>query len=351
MLRDSGSENGAGAAVGLGERVAVGAGAAPELGRSCGSGPRRSRPGRPRTVHERGGGLADAAVLAPVLAPAVLTMYTVSSVASSLPSAEPTLREPLKPSGLTIGTTRLRLCRTMPRRARVAGLVAVDQLVGPLHRVLARRPLARVVDAHVQERRLAVVERDVLGDLDARAPRGPSRSCSGSVNSRTKPGFCGGERLQLGLVVGQLCGSSCGRSGASVATTGARRLCARPAAATRSSTSTRQLKPAARSVASSVGAVEHDAERGRCRRARSGRGRARPGGPCPRAWACCTRDELGRVRPAPPRRPPPAARARPTARRRRCRCAGRPARSASRARASSPCAISCPSGEAPPATS
>ena len=54
-----------------------------------------------------------------------------------------------------------------PVRSRVALPVAEDQLVGPLHRVLGRRPLARVVGAHLQEHRLAVAGAGARGDLDA----------------------------------------------------------------------------------------------------------------------------------------------------------------------------------------
>ena len=49
----------------------------------------------------------------------------------------------------------------------VAAAVAEDQLVGPLHRVLGRRPLARVVRAHLEEDGLAVAGVRVRGDLDA----------------------------------------------------------------------------------------------------------------------------------------------------------------------------------------
>ena len=51
--------------------------------------------------------------------------------------------------------------------ALVALLHPVDQLIGPLERVLAGRPLAGVMDAELHEDRLAVVVRlDVPGDLD-----------------------------------------------------------------------------------------------------------------------------------------------------------------------------------------
>ena len=60
----------------------------------------------------------------------------------------------------------LRELRDDVDRARLALLVAVDQLERPLHRELAGRPLAGVVDAHVEEGGLAVGDVDVLGDLD-----------------------------------------------------------------------------------------------------------------------------------------------------------------------------------------
>ena len=54
-----------------------------------------------------------------------------------------------------------------PPGLRVAAAVAEDELVRPLHRVLGRRPLARVVRAHLEEDRLAVARVRVGGDLDA----------------------------------------------------------------------------------------------------------------------------------------------------------------------------------------
>jgi hypothetical protein len=47
------------------------------------------------------------------------------------------------------------------------GAVAAQEVVRELDRVLARRPLAGVVDAHLQEDRLAVLGARRLGDLDA----------------------------------------------------------------------------------------------------------------------------------------------------------------------------------------
>ena len=54
-----------------------------------------------------------------------------------------------------------------PADTSVVGLVAVDQLVGPLDGVLGRRPLAGVVGAHLQKHRLAVAALCVGGDLDS----------------------------------------------------------------------------------------------------------------------------------------------------------------------------------------
>ena len=52
------------------------------------------------------------------------------------------------------------------RRARARAVVR-DQVVGELDRVLRRRPLTGVVDAQLEEDRLAVLRRRVLRDLDA----------------------------------------------------------------------------------------------------------------------------------------------------------------------------------------
>ena len=83
------------------------------------------------------------------------------------PYSSPASRLALKPSGLTIGTTIVRGPRHEVARARVAVPVAVHQLVRPLHGVLARGPLARVVHAELEERRPAVAGVHVRRDLDA----------------------------------------------------------------------------------------------------------------------------------------------------------------------------------------
>ena len=87
----------------------------------------------------------------------------MSAVSSPLPPrpspppwSSPASREALKPSGLTIGTTIVRVVCDQLAHAGVAVAVALDQLERPLERVLARRPLARVVDAELQEDGLAV---------------------------------------------------------------------------------------------------------------------------------------------------------------------------------------------------
>ena len=108
----------------------------------------------------------------------------------------------LKPSGLTMGSTIVRVAVHEAGRARV-GAVAAQEVVGELHGVLGRGPLARVVDAHVQEDRLAVVDRRrVRGDLDGvhvaaqdGLVREHERPDQGRVPQR--------ELLELELVVGQ----------------------------------------------------------------------------------------------------------------------------------------------------
>ena len=162
----------------------------PGRGRSRSSG-RRTRPGRPRSRRSCGWGRrrrwrgrAPAAGTMPASASVdrrqflrrysfgCVRMLIVSSSAlpprpSPPPCSSPASREALKPSGLTIGTTIVRVRAHQPLRPRVAAAVAEDQLVGPLDRVLGRRPLARVVSAHLQEHRLAVAGAGVRGDLDA----------------------------------------------------------------------------------------------------------------------------------------------------------------------------------------
>ena len=85
------------------------------------------------------------------------------------------------------------------RDLRVAA-VAAHQLERPLHRVLARGPLARVVDAQLEEDRLAVGLLHVAGDLDAVHLAALERR----VVERDRADQLGrrrGQRLHLGLVV------------------------------------------------------------------------------------------------------------------------------------------------------
>ncbi len=91
-----------------------------------------------------------------------------------------------------------------PGDPRVAGVVAVDELVGPLHRVLARGPLAGVVDAHLQEHRLAVADRvHVGGDLDP-LDRAPLVGLVGERDRAHQVGIRGREVLHLLVVVGEV---------------------------------------------------------------------------------------------------------------------------------------------------
>jgi hypothetical protein len=85
------------------------------------------------------------------------------------------------------------------RDLRVAA-VAADQLERPLHRVLARRPLARVMDAHLQEDRLAVGLPHVARDLDAVHLAALERRVV-ERHRLDQLGRGGRQRLHLGLVV------------------------------------------------------------------------------------------------------------------------------------------------------
>ena len=89
-----------------------------------------------------------------------------------------------------------------PGDPRVAGAQTGDEVDRPLHRQLSRRPLARVVHAHDQERRTPVAGSDVLGDLDA------LDGAAGERGVRQREGAHGArvgrrELLEVGLVVGE----------------------------------------------------------------------------------------------------------------------------------------------------
>ena len=159
-----------------------------------------------------------AAVLAPVLAPGRGSAHQVGRVVDGLVAALVG-----RAGGAARGLEAVRVddrhddVAAVPHDvggARVTGLEAVDQLVGPLHRVLARGPLARMVDAHVQERRLAVVCIDVGRDLDAHhvlaEPR-LIRQREQADETRVRVG----QILQLGVVVGQraIRGAAAGETG------------------------------------------------------------------------------------------------------------------------------------------
>ena len=182
---------------------------------------------------------------------------TVSSRPPSWPAIAPAVREASKPSGVDDRHDDVARLRDDVRRARVAALVAVDQLERPLHRELAGRPLAGVVDAHVEERRLAVVAVDVLGDLDAEHVLA-AVGLLGQREQLHEVRVLGREVLELGVVVGQRAVGRRGRSGSAEARR--RRRGRRRAARSRGrrrpgrpgrSTSTRQRRPALRSAASS----------------------------------------------------------------------------------------------------
>ena len=125
----------------------------------------------------RAGPVREPAVLAPVLVGVrgchELGFADLPSPARSVawpppfPYSSPASRRALKPSGLTIGTTIVRVFDHEVEHAGVTAAVAVVQLERPLHRVLARRPFARVVHAHLEEDGPAVAGVHVLRDLDA----------------------------------------------------------------------------------------------------------------------------------------------------------------------------------------
>ena len=179
---------------------------------------------------------------------------TVSSRPPPWPAISPALREASKPSALTIGTTMLRELLDDVRRARVALLVAVDQLERPLHRELAGRPLAGVVDAHVEEGGLAVVEVDVLGDLDAEHVLA-AVGLLGHREELHEVRVLGREVLELGVVVGQRAVAARGRSAAP------RRARAGVAAA-----APRSLVRAARVLRDEVGDLDGPAQAGLAQR-------------------------------------------------------------------------------------
>ena len=94
----------------------------------------------------------------------------------------------------------MRVSRSSLVVALVAGLGAVEDLVGPLDRVLARGPLAGVVHAHLQEGRLAVADAGVAGDLDP----GDGAALVGLLGQGEEPDLVRvlvGERLELLVVV------------------------------------------------------------------------------------------------------------------------------------------------------
>ena len=198
----------AGAAVGLRQRVGVGARAAPQAAVvAVGVDAVLDQAGRRRAV-AGGRVVGQAAVLAPVLAAGRRAGDEVGGVVDALVAPAALAGElPGGAGGLeAVGVDDRHddVARVLHdrRRARVALLVAVDQLERPLHRELAGRPLAGVVDAHVEERRLAVVAVDVLGDLDAEhvlAAVGLLRQREELHEARV----LGREVLELGVVVGQ----------------------------------------------------------------------------------------------------------------------------------------------------
>ena len=159
-----------------------------------------------------------------------------------------------KPSTLTTGTMIVRLLATMLRRAGVTAVVG-QQVVGELHRVLDRGPLAGVVGAHHEEDRLAVVDvRRVGRDLDA-AHRATLDARVGEGDLPHELRVVLGQLVELGVDLVERAVARCCRSAART-----RRRLPRTAwsaaralrmVAPRSASSTRQVKPAARSFAAS----------------------------------------------------------------------------------------------------
>ena len=194
------------------------------------------------------------------------------------PYSSPASRLALKPSGFTTGTTIVRVFGHEVANAGVTAAVAENQLVGPLHRVLARGPLARVVHAELEEDGAAVAGVRVRRDLDAldrtalvglvvqrdRARRGPgARAPDASCPRCSRTGA----------------GSWSGRSG--TRSWRWRRRTARPrrgparAWTAMSGTSTRVGEVVVHELLRVGGAVEHRLDEARGRRARSGRARGR----------------------------------------------------------------------------
>ena len=172
MLRDSGSENGAGAAVGVlvGQRAR--ARAAPEpavvavrVGAQLAE---REQPADPA----RGVLAVDHAAVAPLVGEAGVgeDRRRVAGVAAGLLAERPGIDRGLAGQVEAVRVDDRHDDRPGPILqavdARVLGVVE-RQVVRELQGALARRPLASVVDAHDREHRLAVGRVDVLGDLDA----------------------------------------------------------------------------------------------------------------------------------------------------------------------------------------
>ena len=161
---DSGSEYGAAPAVALGCRIAVLDPGRPSRRRSCGSGRRRSV----RAVQGIAVGRARRpAVLAPVggggRAPGAAVAF-----GSSSSGLVPKRARGDEPVGVHDRDDDHADVWRAVRDPRVARVVALDEVARELHRELARRPLAGVVEAEVEEDGAAVVGAvHVCGDLDA----------------------------------------------------------------------------------------------------------------------------------------------------------------------------------------
>ena len=116
----------------------------------------------------------------------------------------PSLMDFSNPSGFTTGISDGAGPLDQTLDAGVAGREALDQVVGELHRVLARRPLPGVVQAHEHERRALVGGGvggvDAGGDLDA-VDRLALDALVGQLEQLHEAGVVGGERLHLGVVV------------------------------------------------------------------------------------------------------------------------------------------------------
>ena len=221
----------------------------PRCRRSCGSG--RSRAGAGRVVGARAGLVLRRRVGRDA---AVLALHLV--VEEPERRAQPGVRR-LARDVEAVGVDDRhddRARRVDELRRACAAPVVGQQVVGELDRVLRRGPLTGVVDAQLQEDRLAVLRLRVLRDLDAvdrpaldrrvverellrRGPGSASRAASSRGRSRRGAGT-------------GCCRWAAGSSG-STRRTSSPRLDRPSACASRSATRTSKVKPASRSFFSS----------------------------------------------------------------------------------------------------